>query len=157
MPPQAELDKLFADMTTDWSHMVPTELFRDWARETAQLACRGIYSSITVNHADGSQTLESKVSEATWNGWVKLAHEITIRSGVRLAYVLLDVIEHRKHKLHFLDGRGRQHRLTRYRRNFGINLCIAAVVVPTILVLLKLHERVGSKSFTGLVLKHLKM
>jgi len=157
IPPQAELDALYADMTKHWRSTVPTELFRDWAHESAELVCRGIYEGMTVNHADGSHTLEPKINEEIFQGWVKLAQDLTTRGGVRLAFVLLDIIEHRKHKLALKDGRGMLHRHTRYRQNFGTNLAIAAVVVPLVVLLLRLHERVGSRSLTGLVLKHLKL
>jgi len=157
VPSQTELDKLYADMTPNWIGTVPTELFRDWARESAELACRGIYAGMTVNHPDGSHTFDPQISEQTFQGWVKMAEDMTLRSGVRLAFVLLDVIEHRKHRLASREGRGRRHRHTRYRQNLGTNLAIAVVVVPLLLLLLRLHERVGSKSLTGLVLKHLKL
>lgn len=157
-PAQADLDSAYAEHSAAWSQKVPTDLFRDWAREAAEIACR-VHQDLEVNHKDGTRTIGPKVElgEKVFLGWLKLAEEMTTRGAQRIAFVLLDLIEHRKHALAQKDGRGRRHRHIRYFHNFGTNLAIAAVLVPGLLAALRWHGRTGGPSLVRLLLRHLKV
>jgi hypothetical protein len=157
VPSQSSLDSAYAEHAAKWSHVVPTELFRDWARESAEVACK-IYQGLEVNHADGSRGIPQRVelSEAAFQGWLELAQTMIQRGSERVAFVLLDLIEHRKHSIAHKLGRGLRHRHSHAWENFGTNLAIALFVVPTLVYALRWHERVGGLSIGRLLLKALK-
>merc|ERR1712061_597025 len=124
MPSNEELDAAYAKDSKEWMKHVPTELMRDWAREEAELACRGIYQGMEVNHGDGSRGIDAefKVSDTVFDAWVQIAQDATTRAGVRLAFVLLDLLEHRRHALAHKEGRGHRHHHISYSRNLGVNV-----------------------------------
>merc|ERR1711879_1144286 len=69
-----------------------------------------------------------KLEEDVFQDWLKLAKDFTMRGGQRLAYVLHEIIEHKKHKAHAKEGRGRHHRKRSWWKCMGINAIIAAFV-----------------------------
>lgn len=108
------LPKLEGDQKKDykaqkhnWGKKVPTELFRDWAKETAERLCREVYAPMTVNHADGTR-VESpfELSDELFSKWSDMAQELMSVGGERLAFVLNEIIEHRRHKEAQSHGRG---------------------------------------------------
>jgi len=90
-----------------WAHKLPTELFREWAKEVAEKLCSEVYAPMTVNHADGTR-VESPftLTDDLFEKWVKIAEDLLQLSGERLAFVLNEIIEHKRHKDAHKDGRG---------------------------------------------------
>jgi hypothetical protein len=100
-------DKDYESRLPAWEHKNPTELFREWAKDAAQKLCTEVYAPMTVNHADGTR-VESPftVSEELFARWLKLGEDLTELGGERLAFILNDIIEHKRHKDALADGRG---------------------------------------------------
>jgi hypothetical protein len=100
-------EKVFSVHAKVWAHKLPTELFRDWAAEVAEKLCTDVYAPMTVNHADGRR-VESPftLNDELFEKWVKMAEELLQLSGERLAFVLNEIIEHKRHKEAGREGRG---------------------------------------------------
>lgn len=100
-------DKEFGKHSKSWAHKVPTELFRDWAKEVAERVCSDVYGPMTVNHADGTR-VESPftLTDELFGKWVQLAEELMQLAGERLGFILNEIIEHKRHKDAQKDGRG---------------------------------------------------
>jgi hypothetical protein len=137
-----------------WGHKLPTELFRVWATEQAEVVCNQVYQTMEVNHADGSRSIDDPyhLTDEVFQRWVKLANDWTTLAGERLAFVLLDILEHKRHKAAHKEGRGRRHRRRRHLRNLGINCLVAVILVPLLIKLLRWHERLGHGSTLAAVL-----
>jgi hypothetical protein len=132
-----------------WGHRLPTELFRIWAKESAEVVCSQVYQGMEVNHADGSRKIDDPyhLDEEVLQRWAKIANDFTTLAGERVAFVLLDVLEHKRHKAGHKDGRGHRHRHKRHMRNLGINILVAVILVPLLLKCLWWHEKQG-KAFS---------
>merc|ERR1719265_803265 len=62
---------------------------------------------MTQNHADGTRVENPfTLPEELFNKWVKLAEELLQLSGERLAFILNEIIEHKRHKEAHKEGRG---------------------------------------------------
>lgn len=159
IPDQKVLDQEFHVRAEEWSHRHPSELLRDWAMQQAESVCNDVYRLMEVNHADGTRDIAARyeVSEEQFQQWLKLAQDATLLAGQRLAFVLQDLIEHRKHKLAHKEGRGRHHRRRSWAAHAGTNAMIAAVLVPSLLLFLNWHQRMGGPSFFRLAKEHLKI
>jgi hypothetical protein len=101
------MDKDFDVHAKAWAHKSPTELFRDWAKENAEKLCIEVYRPMTVNHADGTR-VESPftLTEELFQKWLKMAQELIQLAGERMAFVLNEILEHKRHKEAHKDGRG---------------------------------------------------
>lgn len=143
VPSAKILQEQYEEREHSWSHKLPTELFRLWAKETAEVVCSQVYQIMEVNHADGTRKIDDPfhVSEEILQRWVKIANDFTTLAGERLAFVLLDILEHKRHKAAHHQGRGLRHRRKRHLRNLAINAGVAAFLVPAILMLLRWHEK----------------
>lgn len=128
-----------------WGHKLPPELFRHWAKEAAEAVCSQVYQQMEANHADGTRTIDEPfhLTDELLNRWIKLASDLMNLAGERVAFVFLDILEHRKHKALHHEGRGRQHRHKRHVRNFIMNFMIAIVEIPIIIKLFRWHDRSG--------------
>lgn len=165
LPPMPEEDKLLRDYENKrpgWWDTLPPELFRTWARDTAETLCTQVYGEMEVNHADGTRRIDSpfKLDEELFTRWAKLANGFTVQAGQHIAYVLQDILEHKKHKAFTVDGRGRHHRRKRPMQNFLSNLLLGGITVPSLLFAFRWHERAGSPSLRdmlGLARTHLKL
>merc|ERR1712232_567511 len=101
------MDKDFGVHEKAWAHKVPTELFRDWAKEVAERVCTEVYAPMTVNHADGTRVENPfYLTQELFQKWVKIAEELMQLAGERLAFVLNEIIEHKRHKEAHKEGRG---------------------------------------------------
>lgn len=179
LPPAPEpkvLQKQYEDKAPGWWDKLPAELFRDWAKEVAAVVCGQVYDAMAAaplvpastasnNGTNGTNLSASvysgppvyKLEEEVFQRWLKLAQDFTILGGQRLAYVLHEIIEHKKHKAHAKEGRGRHHRKRSWWKCMGINAIIAAFVAPLIMSLLRWHDRAGGPGLMWLAKKHLKM
>lgn len=139
-------------------HKLPTELFRDWAKETAETVCNKVYGAMEINHADGTRQIDNpfKLSEEMYQEWLGIASTLTTQGGIRLAFVLQDIIEHKKHKAALKDGRGRHHRKKNWKASLGTNAAVAAVVVPLLLLGFRTHLNAGGPSLRRLMGQHMK-
>lgn len=100
-------DKDYGRFLPAWEHKNPAELFREWAKDAAEKLCTEVYAPMTVNHQDGTR-VESPfvVTDELFEKWLKLGEDLIDLGGERLAFVLNDIIEHKRHKEAHADGRG---------------------------------------------------
>jgi hypothetical protein len=147
IPDVKRLQDQYEEREHAWGHKLPTELFRHWATETAEVVCSQVYQHMEVNHADGTRKIDDPyhLDDEVLQRWAKIASDFTTLAGERLAFVLLDILEHNRHKAAHREGRGRHHRKRRHFRNFGMNFCVAAALVPALVACLRWHETNGSK------------
>lgn len=141
IPGKQQLETEYDMRSHLWHDKIPTELFHDWAEEVADVVCGQVYAVMEKRHEDGSIELEDRFNlpEEVFQRWVKLAHDFTTLSGERLAFVLLDIIEHRQHAAAHKEGRGKRHKKRNWFANFGINVGIAMVGVPLLLGFFVMH------------------
>jgi len=162
-PNQETLDREYSNRAPAWWDTLPTELFRIWAKETAGVVCKEVYEAINTTQAKPQNRTNTtspavyKLSEDVYQKWVKLAQEFTTLGGERVAYVLHEIIEHKKHKAHAKEGRGRHHRRRSWWKCLGINAVIAAFIAPLLMAALRWHDRAGGPGLVWLARKHLKM
>lgn len=156
MPSKEVLQRQYESRAPAWWDKRPTELFREWMNETSQVLCSQIYAAIESTSADGVKELAGPVtiSEEVFQRWRQLAEDLTTLGGQRLAFLLSDILVHRKHRDAHKQGRGHRHHKRSSGRDFFINFGIAAVVVPSLLGVLTLHAQ--NPSFGGSVLSHAK-
>lgn len=140
-----KLREQYEERHHSWGHKLPTELFRHWAKENAEAVCGQVYQQMEVNHADGTRNIEEPfhLPEELLKRWIKLADDLMKLAGERVAFVFMDILEHKKHKALHKEGRGRHHRHRRHFRNFCYNLLVAALEVPLIIKLLRWHDKSG--------------
>lgn len=101
------IDKDYDQHAKSWGGKVPTELFREWAKEVAERVCSDVYAPMTVNHADGTRVDSPfTLTDELFGKWVSLAEELLQLSGERLGFILNEIIEHKRHKDAHKDGRG---------------------------------------------------
>lgn len=140
MPTPKSMTTQFEARQPQWWQNMPTELFREWGKETSQALCDEIYAALEVPMDDGSRGINTAVpfqlSEEMYQRWRKLAMDLTTLAGERLAFVFLDILEHQQHKAMYKEGRGRRHRRKNWASYLGTNAAIAAVLVPGSLYLL---------------------
>eukprot|EP00929_Paragymnodinium_shiwhaense_P027188 TRINITY_DN16007_c0_g1_i1.p1 TRINITY_DN16007_c0_g1~~TRINITY_DN16007_c0_g1_i1.p1 ORF type:complete len:379 (+),score=79.03 TRINITY_DN16007_c0_g1_i1:201-1337(+) len=152
LPPQDLIEAQYAENQKVWARKVPMELFREWGHESSEKVCTEVYSKMEVNHADGSRQIdpEFQLSDEMFEDWVAMAQERTLIAGQRLAYVLLEILQHKRHKHAHAEGRGlsaHQMLKEKWRQNFFANLKIAFVVEPLILlVFYGLETRAGFRN-----------
>lgn len=154
------MDKQYQERAPKWWDKMPTELFRDWAKETAETVCGQVYSAMEEVGPHGTLRINNpfEVSEELFNRWVQLANDFVTLAGQRTAFILSDILEHRRHKSAAKDGRGHHgFRKTRWTSNLLKNVFIASVVVPVWVLALRWHERAGSASILRLFREHLKV
>jgi len=100
-------DKEYMNRSPAWEHKVPTELFREWAKEIAEKLCTEVYLPMTMNTAEGPKLEKSiMLMEPLFDRWAKIAEELMALAGERLAFVLNEIIEHKRHKDAHENGRG---------------------------------------------------
>lgn len=104
-----------------------------------------------TNHADGTRTIAEpfELTEGMYQEWLLYAKEATLLAGMRVAWLLLDILDHRKHKVTLLDGRSKL--LNRHKQRWGdflTNLGIGVAVVPPLLFLLRWHSRRSSVTWS---------
>jgi len=154
-----KVDAKYREEAARWGDRLPTEDFWDWAKVVAEKLCTEVYAAMEVNHADGTREIEQpfKVDEALLQKWMSLAEDFTSQAGIRLAFVLNDILEHRRHKVATKEGRGMHHRHKNWRKNLAINFGLALLVVPVTLLALRLHYRVPGLRLFRALRSHLKI
>mmetsp|Transcript_13151 Transcript_13151/g.24246 ORF Transcript_13151/g.24246 Transcript_13151/m.24246 type:complete len:434 (+) Transcript_13151:39-1340(+) len=102
------LDKDYQRRAQTWGHRLPTDLFRDWAREVAEKLCTEVYAPIQSHAGNGEYTVPKgfEITEELFNKWAALAEDLLTTAGEHLAYVFNEIIEHKRHKDASNDGRG---------------------------------------------------
>merc|ERR1712232_892520 len=102
---------------------------------------------------DGSRRIESpfKVDDALMHSWVALGEELTSLAGIRLAFTLNEILEHKRHKAAHKLGRGLFHRHKNWKASLAANAGIAVLIVPLTLLLPRLHLQTGGPSVRQLV------
>jgi len=152
------LDHRYGSEASRWGHKLPTEHFREWAKQVAEATCTQVYSAMEVNHADGTRSIDNpfRADDALIQKWTNLANEFTAVGGIRLAFVLNEILEHKKHKAAHKEGRGVHHRHRSWKKNLGTNAFIAAIVVPLTLFGLRFHLQLGGPGLMQFMRGHLK-
>jgi len=148
-PHQHVLDQHFRIELKRWRARgklkTPIELMQLWAREVAAAACKEVYQKVDIS---GDTPFD--ISEELYSRWLNISHELTWRAGERVAFILLEILQHEEHRLAHKEGRGRWHHTSLLRPVALIyNFCIGLVVVPLLLGVLMWHERLGRQPFVG--------
>lgn len=155
MPSYEASRQLYEQRAPPWWEKRPTELFRDWAREAADVVCHQVYAAIEVQLDDGTRGVDLDtpvmLNEELFQRWLHLANDLTTLAGHRIAFILRDILEHKRHSAASKEGRGRHRSHHRIRHgwawNLAVNVCISVVIVPSILACLRLHDRAGGMHF----------
>mmetsp|Transcript_51641 Transcript_51641/g.116381 ORF Transcript_51641/g.116381 Transcript_51641/m.116381 type:complete len:379 (-) Transcript_51641:15-1151(-) len=129
--------------TDEWLNVHPVTLFVDWSEASARVACTEIYGKLAplMNGAKDQASVE--ISEAVFNEWLQTAQGLIIDSGVKVAWLLKELLDHRRHELSQRHGRGLHHRSRSWKRQLLVNGLIAAVVVPSLLLGFRWHYMRG--------------
>jgi len=111
-----------------------------------------------VTGEDGTRRIDSPfiLDEAVFQRWLKLAQNFTTLGGERLAFVMNDILEHKKHKAAHKEGRGRHHPKKKWKVNFFCNFLLVLTTVPSLLFGFRWHADTGGMSFRD-IRGHLKM
>mmetsp|Transcript_58107 Transcript_58107/g.138238 ORF Transcript_58107/g.138238 Transcript_58107/m.138238 type:complete len:442 (-) Transcript_58107:42-1367(-) len=101
------LDKDYQRKSETWGHRLPTDLFRDWAKEVAEKLCIEVYQPIQTHDQSGAYVIANdfEITEELFTKWVRLAEDLLTSAGERLAYVFNEILEHKRHKEASADGR----------------------------------------------------
>jgi len=140
LPKQETLYRQYTDRAPKWWDKRPTELFREWANETSLLVCSQIYAALQTLDSDGINQISQPVTiqEEVFHRWVALAEELTTLAAQRLAFLLSDILVHRKHKQGHKEGRGHTRERSTWR-GLMFNVFIATLLVPVLLLIFKWH------------------
>merc|ERR1711976_302620 len=66
-----------------------------------------VYAPMTTNHADGTSVASPfTLPEELYQKWLQLAKDLATLAGERLAFVMNEILEHKRHKDAHKDGRG---------------------------------------------------
>lgn len=157
LPLKEALQKQYEQRAPGWRGKIPPELFREWAKETGEVVCSQVYGGMEVT-TDGTKQVDSpfRLDEERFHRWLDLAHSFTILGGERLAFVLNDILEHKKHKVAHKEGRGRHHPKKSWRASFFSNLLIMLILVPLLILAFKWHADSGVVSLCS-IQRHLKL
>jgi len=157
LPDQAVLDASFQRGQRVFWHLPPAMHFRNWARDDATAVCSLVYGAMEEGNANWAES-PFQLEEELFQKWLKLADELTVVGGERLAAVLIDILRHEDHRHAYEQGQVRWHPWHMLRPNgFMKNAAVAVVVVPALLAGLWLHERAWTGRgfrFWGTHLKH---
>jgi len=155
------LKNMYWEKSRAWQDKAPPELFRDWAREIAERVCNDVYTPLHDELQKENNT--RSLTEGVWpidsvmKRYVTIGDEYTTLAGLRLAFVLSEILEHKKHKTAHREGRGHFHRRKSWKRNFCINTIIAIIIVPLLLLGFRVHAHAGGGSFFCIARTHLKL
>jgi len=144
MPSQDVLQRQFESRAPGWWDKRPTELFRQWMNETSQVLCSQILALVEATASDGANEAAEgaspiAISEENFQRWRQLAEDLTTLAGQRLAFLLSDILVHRKHRHAHKEGRGHGHHKKNAGTCFLTNVGIAAVLIPGLLWMLRYH------------------
>lgn len=137
------LDEEYKKRLKGWQEKVPTELFRSWSHDMSESVCSHVYGPLGLEIGSEAMSEPIEVTEELFQRWQKLAVSLTNLAGERLAFVLLDILEHRRHGAAHKEGRGRLHRRRSWLSNLGRNCGVAAALVPVVLLVLHWHRGGG--------------
>merc|ERR1719408_45451 len=123
------MDKEYQSRHKTWKARSPPELFQRWAKDISAKLCHNVYDAMAVNHADGTREIVQpfKLEEEMYKEWMQIAEDLTNLAGQRLAFMLNDIIDHRRHHNAHKEGRSTlHHRKWKYwQRNLMLNFGIA--------------------------------
>merc|ERR1712098_727018 len=98
MPKAKDVDKIFQERAMAWGYMTPPELFRNWAKVSAQAACSVIYEPMEVYQLNGTWEAGTPfaLTEDMYRTWLQHVEAYSALGAERLAFVLQDILEHRE-------------------------------------------------------------
>lgn len=141
-PTQMELDQQYSSRIQSWVNVAPGELFRTWAKESATQLCYRVYGALDLSNTSATVSLSDEVFQR----WRSHAADSMSRAAQRTAFVLLDLLEHRRHREAHKDGRGMSTRHSSTLANLFKNAAIAAIVVPALLLALRWHDQTADRA-----------
>jgi hypothetical protein len=128
------LKQQYDDRLPGWQGKLPTELFREWAKEHADVVCHQVYAAMEVGKGEERHVQTPyEVNEDVFQRWLELANELAELAGQRVAWLLMDLLEHRRHKLSHKLGKGRLHHKVPWMNHAQKNFLIGIIVVPSLL------------------------
>lgn len=122
-----------------WKHKRPTELFRDWAQEVAAVVCDEIYGPMREAGAGIIHNPHS-MTQDLYDRWASVAANLTEIAGQRIAFILLDLAEHKEHQLAHALWRGRRHHTRHWTSDLRKNLMVAVLLLPLLLFCLRFFQ-----------------
>jgi len=121
----------------------PSDLFGDWAKESAQIACEKIYKQLPAPNSEGAIEL----SETLVQQWQTEARRQFLVAGHHLAFVLELLVKHGKQAESHRHGRGLHHPGRHAWRHFFTNIFIGIPTVLALLLFFGWHLSAGAPSF----------
>lgn len=114
----------------------PAVLFRDWGKGVSMDVCNEIYVPLAGRENSSNPVVINVELAQRWQNFAERTMRV---AGERIAYVLRDILVHRKHKMHENQGRGSFHHKVSPWKNLFYNVVIGAILVPMLLVGLIWH------------------
>lgn len=113
--------------------------FWRWADQTGQLLCEIMSELHTISGSKLSDDPDKVITipQDVYDKWSEKVETQMLLAGFRSAMLLENMHEHRKHKEHAKEGRGRHHPRKHWRENLVINAIIAAIQLPLMICCLK--------------------
>lgn len=147
---QNKMRELYAERSRGWIHHRPDELFRIWAGEMSALACNEVYGPIQMHTPEGG---DWQWPNGTWDlpediylRWQERSADLMELAGHRLAFILQDMLQHKRHKRLHKEGQGGYHRHhIGFTKSLRTNCLIGAILVPLLLLLFCLLEMYANK------------
>lgn len=134
MPSTEHLKTLYSERQPGWQGKLPTEMFREWAKEHADVVCNQVYAAMEVGEGQDRHVASPyELNEEIFQRWLELATEFSELAGQRTAWLLMDLLEHRKHHFAHKIGKGRLHHRVLWQDHAQTNFLIGCIVVPVIL------------------------
>jgi len=141
MPSPERLKTLYDERAPSWQGKLPTELFREWAKEHADVVCHQVYAAMEVGKDEERHVASPyELTEDVFQRWLELASELTELAGQRTAWLLLDLLEHRRHHHALKLGKGRLHHRVPWTNHAQKNFLIGIIVVPLIILGIRFLE-----------------
>jgi len=122
-----------------FDHDIP-QWFWVWGDESGKLMCE-IYGKISSMRPDPPKKGDQyDITEEIWEEWYNYVEKQMFVAGIRTAYLLENLHEHRKHIEHAKSGRGKHIPGKNWFRNLLINLAVACILIPLFVMFFRLVE-----------------
>eukprot|EP00930_Biecheleria_cincta_P046268 TRINITY_DN31904_c0_g2_i1.p1 TRINITY_DN31904_c0_g2~~TRINITY_DN31904_c0_g2_i1.p1 ORF type:complete len:455 (+),score=70.75 TRINITY_DN31904_c0_g2_i1:57-1421(+) len=139
LPNESVIQQQYHTNQLVWKHKRPTELFRDWAKEVASVVCDEIYGPMR-EAGGGIIHNPHAMTQDLYDRWALVAANLTEIAGQRIAFILLDLAEHREHQLAHALWRGRRHHTRHWASDLQKNLLICVLTLPLLLGCLRFFQ-----------------
>eukprot|EP00933_Yihiella_yeosuensis_P039196 TRINITY_DN3314_c0_g1_i1.p1 TRINITY_DN3314_c0_g1~~TRINITY_DN3314_c0_g1_i1.p1 ORF type:complete len:394 (+),score=61.25 TRINITY_DN3314_c0_g1_i1:295-1476(+) len=165
-----ELQSDYADFKAEWEkgRKHPIELIQNWASEVSLEICENVIQpmeeSVDNNKRKGIDGVEYRLDQQTYQKWVAMTERYLHEGGQRIAWILTDLLHHRRHEKGLKEGRSfwnqwkHHHVVAKHSpKPFRTNLTVAIFLVPSLLVFFQWHRNGGRlKDISGPAEERLK-